>query len=525
MAPSSTPIRTDPEGIRSVLARLGEPCYVVESQGQFGLSPERPGAGARLVAVAPPCRPGQLGSAAFRSAHRLEAAYVAGAMAGGIASTRLVTSLAAAGYLASFGAGGLSLNTVETRVTELVRSVGGRPFMVNLLYAPHDQELEFKTVELLLRHGVHRLEASAFLDITASLVWFRLSGLARRGGRVAIGNRIMAKVSRIEIGRKFLQPAPPKLVSSLLDRGLITAEQAELAGSVPMADDITVEADSGGHTDGRPLVALLPLFAHEREALARKFRPAGSVRFGAAGGIGTPEAAAAAFALGADYVVTGSVNQTCVEADLSDRAKTMLVAAEVTDFDLAPSADMFEIGSQVQVLKRGTMFAARAQRLRQLYDRYGSLDALSTADREWLEQKILCRSIDAAWADVRDYLGQNQPGELTRCEDPRRKMALLFRWYLGLSSRWAREGVAERAVDYQLWAGPALGAFNHWAAGSCLAALRNRTAGEVAANLMLGAAFTTRVVHLRTLGVRLPVSATTFRPIPDCETALARLAK
>src|SRR5438552_1506171 len=47
-------------------------------------------------------------------------------------------------------------------------------------------------------------------------------------------------------------------------------------------------------------------------------------------------------------------------------------------------------------------------------------------------------------------------------------MALTFRWYLGLSSRWANAGEPTRQVDYQVWCGPAMGAFNEWAKGSFL---------------------------------------------------------
>jgi hypothetical protein len=47
------------------------------------------------------------------------------------------------------------------------------------------------------------------------------------------------------------------------------------------------------------------------------------VRVGAAGGIGTPDAAVAAFSLGAAYVVTGSINQASVEANTSPAAKRL----------------------------------------------------------------------------------------------------------------------------------------------------------------------------------------------------------
>ena len=43
---------------------------------------------------------------------------------------------------------------------------------------------------------------------------------------------------------------------------------------------------------------------------------------------------------------------------------------------MAPSADMFEMGVDVQVLKRGTMFAGRAKRLYELYRAHESIESI-----------------------------------------------------------------------------------------------------------------------------------------------------
>jgi len=192
-------------------------------------------------------------------------------------------------------------------------------------------------------------------------------------GRAASQPRVSSSLDIVAIGDAIVDviaTADDDFVEQhALVRGgmpLLSAEQADLSRHVPMADDITVEADSGGHTDGRPLPALLPQFLEERYRLSRGFRAAGAVRIGAAGGIGTPYAAAAAIALGADYLVTGSINQVSVEAAVADDAKVLLCAATPTDFAMAPAADMFEAGAQVQVLKRGTLFAQKAKRLRHL---------------------------------------------------------------------------------------------------------------------------------------------------------------
>jgi hypothetical protein len=91
-------------------------------------------------------------------------------------------------------------------------------------------------------------------------------------------------------------------------------------------------------------------------------------------------------------------------------------------------------------------------------------------------------------------------------------MALVFRWYLGRSSRWAIDGEASRRMDYQLWCGPAMGAFNRWAADSFLAKPVNRTVVQVARNLLEGAAVITRAQQLRSHGVAVPAAAFWFTP-------------
>ena len=71
--------------------------------------------------------------------------------------------------------------------------------------------------------------------------------------------------------------------------------------------------------------------------------------------------------MGAAYVVTGSVNQACIESGLSPQAREMLAKAGVADVMMAPASDMFEMGVNLQVLKRGSMFGPRARKLYEWY--------------------------------------------------------------------------------------------------------------------------------------------------------------
>jgi trans-AT polyketide synthase, acyltransferase and oxidoreductase domains len=258
---------------------------------------------------------------------------------------------------------------------------------------------------------------------------------------------------------------------------------------------------------------MLPAIMALRDAVTARFGYRCRIKVGAAGGLGSPQALAGAFALGAAYVLTGSVNQLAVESGVSDDARALLAQADLADVMMAPAADMFEMDVDVQVLRRGTMFGPRARRLHEVYRGYPSVEAIPAQLRAALERDVLHASLDEIWAQTRGYWQQRDESQLTRAEqDPKHRMALIFRWYLGSSSRWAVEGDTTRRTDYQLWAGPAVGAFNRWTAGSFLAEARERTVTQIALNLLEGAAVITRAHQARTYGVPVPAEAFTFVP-------------
>ncbi|WP_373048793.1 PfaD family polyunsaturated fatty acid/polyketide biosynthesis protein [Vulgatibacter sp.] len=520
--PGVTQPRTGTGALRTALERLGAPLCVVDVGGRPAVAEggaARPGAVAGgdalpLLGYVPALLPEQLGDAAFREAHGLRYAYVAGEMANGIASVEMVEAVARAGMLGFFGAAGLPPQRVEAALVQLRERLGDRPWGANLIHSPSDPALEAAHTELFLRHGVRLASASAYLDLTAHVVRYRVHGIHRAAdGTVVTPNRLVAKVSRTEVARKFLAPPPAHLLRELVARGQITEEQARLAESIPMAEDVTAEADSGGHTDNRPLVVILPAIQAVRDELQEKHRYAVRPRVGAAGGIATPAAAAAAFSLGAAYVITGSVNQGCREAGTSDLVRQLLAEAGTTDVAMAPAADMFELGVEVQVLSRGTIFPVRAQKLYELYRAHESVESLPTAVRAELEKKYFRCTLEEAWEGCKAFFAERDPAQIDKAaQDPKHKLGLIFRSYLGRSSGWANEGVADRRLDFQVWCGPAMGAFNEWARGSFLEKWEARQVVPVARNLLAGAAFLARVAALRAQGLALPAELERFAP-------------
>ncbi len=476
------------------------------------------GAGQPLLTVIPAIDPSQLGAKSFQDAHQVRASYVAGAMAGGISSPEIVIALAQAGLIGFYGAGGLPLDVVASAVERIKTELGDKPAGFNLLHNPAEPGVEDATVDLYLQHGCRAISASAFMRLTPAIVRYRLTGIHRDArGRVVVPNKVFAKVSRAEVAEPFMRPAPKKIVQKLIDAGHLTAEQAQMAKCVPMAEDITAEADSGGHTDRRPLVVLLPTLLRLRDKVMAEegYAERGiTLRVGAAGGIGDPASAYAALAMGADYLLTGSINQATVEAGTSEVAKEMVTQAGMADCVTGPAPDMFELGAHVQVLGRGSMYAQRAGRLYDLYRSCGSMDDIPDKDRAKIEKSIFRQPLDEVWAGTRAYWAERDPREVERAEaDPRHKMALTFRWYLGMTSRWARIGEVDRKRDFQIWCGPSIGLFNDWVEGTWLAPLETRGVVAIADAVLHGAAALRRVELARTAGLMLPAGSD--RPDPN----------
>jgi trans-AT polyketide synthase, acyltransferase and oxidoreductase domains len=512
------PIPFPNDDVRRILLELEKTVWVLDDGGVIRLTSSGTLSagkdGVPVLGMVPGMSLESLGDAGFRKAYGTRFSYYAGAMANGIASENLVIELGKAGMMGSFGAGGLSPARIEAAIQKIKEALPNGPFAFNLLNSPNEPALEERAVDLYLKHGIPVIEASAYLAMTVPLVRYRAAGLARAAdGSTTIGNRVIAKLSRVEMAQRFLEPAPVDILNQLVEEKRISPLQAELARQVPMADDITVEADSGGHTDNRPLVGIFPAFMALRDEYQEKYHYAQPVRIGAAGGIGTPGAVLAAFMLGAAYIATGSINQGCVESGASEHTRRLLSEMDLADVAMAPAGDMFEMGVKVQVLKRGTMFAMRAQKLYEYYSRYNAWEEIPQTEREKLEKTVFKRDFDSIWNDTVKFFMERDPSQVERGNaNPKDKMALVFRWYLGLSSRWSAAGEKGREMDYQVWTGPAMGAFNRWVKGTYLQDPQNRHVVDVATQILCGCAYLYRVRSLELQGVVFPESLRRYIP-------------
>ncbi|NLR69200.1 ACP S-malonyltransferase [Chitinophaga varians] len=447
-----------------------------------------------LSATAPEQQGGlatRLGNARFRKEYGLKYAYLAGGMYRGIASRELVVRMAKAGMLGFLGTAGMGLHDIEENIKHIQSALNnGEVYGMNLIHNLTDPGLEMETVQLYIKYGVRKIEAAAFMQITRALVYYKLKGIRKEGEDIICDNKILAKLSRPEVAEAFMSPAPEKIVNELLDEGLINAEQAALARRVPMSADICVEADSGGHTDGGIALVLLPAVQELRAVMEKRYHYDCPIHIGLAGGIGAPQAIVCAFMMGADFVLTGSINQCTVEAGTSDTVKDLLMDMNVQDTAYAPAGDMFEIGAQVQVLRKGVLFPARANKLYALYNQFAALEEIPEKTLQQLEKNYFKKPVAGVWDETVAYFRrQGNEAIVTKAlQNPKSKMALVFRWYFGYCARLSFEGNRDDLVNYQVHTGPAMGAFNQWVKGTALENWRNRHVDEIGIKLMEAAA-------------------------------------
>lgn len=429
-----------------------------------------------------------LGNSTFIKEYKVKYAYVAGGMYRAISSVDMVIRMAKAGFLCFLGTGGLSLNEIENSIDQIKGNlVNGETYGVNFLYNPMKLDEERQKIELLLRKGVTTIEAAAFMSVTKSLIRYRLTGITKTAtGEIIPKNHIIAKVSHPVVANEFMSPANSKIVDELVKEGYLTSEEAKLSSEIAIADDICVEADSGGHTDRGVALTIFPAIRELRNQLQLKYRYNKKIRVGLAGGIGTSESAAAAFILGADFITTGSINQCTVEGGTSETAKDLLQKINIQDTDYCPAGDMFEMNAKVQVLKRGVFFPARANKLYEIYQKYDSIDEIDEKTKKLLEERYFHRTFEEIYEECKNYYDSEEI--MKSIKNPKVKLAMILKWYFGYASQIALAGDKQDVVNYQVFTSSALGAFNQWVMGTDLEDWRQRHVDEIALKIMNEAA-------------------------------------
>jgi trans-AT polyketide synthase, acyltransferase and oxidoreductase domains len=163
------------------------------------------------------------------------------------------------------------------------------------------------------------------------------------------------------------------------------------------------------------------------------------------------------------------------------------------------------------------MFLVRAEKLYNNYKSFNSFEEINKKARQKIENKSLKTSFEKACQSTEDFF--QKVGNLKELEraykNPKHKIFLVFRSYLGFSSKWAITGDSKRAMDYQICCEPTIDTFNQWVKGTFLDNYENRNVSEIALNLLLGASFYMRMSYLRNQGTQIDGDTIIFKPIQD----------
>ncbi|KJK59192.1 hypothetical protein UK12_05775 [Saccharothrix sp. ST-888] len=438
----------------------------------------------------PTITPERLGAASFRARYGLRRAYLVGSAGTGVGSAGLVEALGRAGLMGfhdirpgTAGSGAPVGGTVPGGAVAGGALLGGVPL--------GRSGAEAATVDALLGQGVDRVESDHPLGPSRELVRFRCSGAhLDASGRPTAVRHVLARVHGPDHAAAFLSPPADAVLDALVRDGDLTDEEAAAGRRLPVACDVWTDAGSGWRThtaDTGQLLCSVRRVA-EQAAVAHGYRE--PLHVGVGSGVGGPESAAAAFALGADFVVTTGINLCAEESPVPAAVRELLAAVGPADTGWAPAADHFELGARVRVVRRGTLFPARANRLLRLYRTHRAYGDIDSRTRRHIESAVLGRPFEelceGLCAELR-AAGRPVP------DGPRRRMALAFRWYLEESARWAIRAEPGRSADYQLRCGPELAEFNRaasapGASGSAPSGGPDRSVAGIADWIMSGAA-------------------------------------
>lgn len=425
-----------------------------------------------------------LGNQEFQNEYNTKYSYMIGSMGHGISDEKLVISAGRNGLLSFFGTSGLSLQRVEEAIKLVQRELRrGEPYGFNITFSVSSSEIEESLIQMYLDYGVHTIEASSYTTITKQLVRYRIKGLRKNSDNtIEIPNRIIVKLSRTDMAESFMSPPPKRIVDALLRDGVITSEEAELSQQIPMSHDICVVTDTAGYTDSANMFATLPTIESIRDRICTHNQYAKSIRVGAAGGIGSPVSASCVFLMGADFIMTGSINQCTVEAATSDAVKDMLSTMNVQDTSYVRTIDKYNAYQQMQVLKKGTLFYVCAEKFYNLYHEVNSIDEIDSKTRELIESRYLKKSFEEVLQEIQssDKYREMNASYIT----PKLQLEFVFNWYMEQSIKWAIEGNTNHQLNYGIMCSSALGAFNQWVKGTALEDWRNRTIVTITEKLM-----------------------------------------
>ena len=398
--------------------------------------------------------------------------YLVDALPYGVSGPVMLRCLASAGILGFLGTFGVPIAAVTADVRELATGDTRGRWGIELPAERLDPARTRAIVSLALDAGVTHAVTPGWSGVSPEIVRWRFAR-QRTGPR-----RLLVRVTGGRQAEAFLRAAPAEIVTRMVRSGQLDPAEAEDARRLPVATAICVQLAPDGGVPASLLLSVVRAARDAAESGASESSGASGSRAGrtqpvpvGVGGIGAPEDIAAALLLGADFLVTGVINACSPQARTSQAVRELLSTVHLADTVLAPSAELFRFGGRAHLLRKSTLFPARAARLHELQLAGASPAALPAATRRMLESDYFGQPLDEVLADL---AGQRDAPD----------MADVLARYFDLGTRAALDGRSGQQLNWHVSCGPEMGAFNLAAAGLGLADWRTRDVDVLARRLM-----------------------------------------
>ena len=416
----------------------------------------------------------------FVDDYRLTYPYVAGGIGYGISSRQMVEAAARNGILGFLDMTDRPLADVEADLNALTHALGEKHarYGCTISQGLSDEVSVDKLFELVNTYHVQVLEAHDDPQISEKLVEYRLRTFDQRGEAT---NRLLIKTGNPVVLEEIMKPISETILLKLQQRGKLTAQQVERGRRMALATDVCVMADPGGLTShGSPFV-LLPHALMLRDQFTRQYQYEQPIHVGLGGGIGSPLAVQTALSMGADFVHTSSVNLCTVESGLHPYTKQLLQDISLEDTGYAPCSDfLFNPNKKIQVVKKGVLFPARANKLHDLFKQHTSVEEIDPKVIAQLEEKFYQKTLTSVWADIVQKR-QETPDLITKAlQNKKYYLYLLFQEYYHSSALWAVKGDASKVLNFQIPCGSELGALNRQLHATPMQAWADRSVAEIA---------------------------------------------
>lgn len=419
-----------------------------------------------------------LGSNSFKEEYKVNYSYVVAGIQKGISSVAMIEELSENKILGFLGINGLSLDEALDLISSAKKKIPLDSIGVKVSNDLLNPDYGKTVMKHIIEEDIKKIEVSGYQKPDLALVKYRLRNIKiDEKGNVIIPHKMLVHITSVKAAQSFMRPIPENILKQLLDAEEITLKEAENARNIPMCDDICIDNNKGENRYG--WLSTLKKISKEN---FNKFNLKKKVRIGIGGGIGSPQTVAMAFFAGADFIVTSSINQCTVEAGTSDYVKSLLQNAVETDFTFAPEAELFEFGEKKSVLKRGSLYHIRALKLYENYCRYESIKEIPQKEVEMITKKYFKVSFDEVYNNLKDKLSR----EIVKLaeEQPKYKMALIFKELLEQCFDDALKDKNENRVNYQIKSTSAIADLNNYLKDTYLMEWKNRKTADIGKKLM-----------------------------------------